>query len=61
MFDQMKCSEQVYEGQSPSKTKLGQMPNVTGMPVKQREETMPHLPTPRRAAMESARQKMKSL
>ena len=37
------------------------MPTVTVMLGKERDENLTHLPTPRRAALKSARQKTKSL
>ena len=61
MFKRMEIYEHVYKGQTPSERYLGQMPNVTVMSGGEREYKLTTLTTPRRAAMASARQKMRSL
>ena len=61
MFEQIKFSEQVYEGKTALKKNLGHMPTVTVMSRREREDNMTDLTTSIRAEMESARQKMQSL
>ena len=57
MFEQMEISEQLYERQTPSKKRLGQMLTMTVMVGKEREENPPRIPIQRRATLAIARQK----
>ena len=57
MFEIMEIFEQVYKGLTPSKKTLGKIPTVIVISGREREDNTPHLPTLRRAALVSARQK----
>ena len=61
MFEQMKIAEQVYEGQTPSKKISRKMPTVIVVSGREREDMRPHLPTPRRSGLSSARKNSVSL
>ena len=58
MFKQMEIAEQVYKGGKPYKIPIREIPTVTVKSVKVRDYNPPRLPTPKRAALASARQKM---
>ena len=61
MFERMEIAEQIYKGKTPLKKYLGQMPTVTVMSGREREENTTRLSTLRRAALASERQKIQSL
>ena len=54
----MEVSEQVYKGGTTSKITTREESNRDGHVRKKMDEKPPCLPTPRRAALTSARQKM---
>ena len=61
MLEKIETTKQVCKGKTHSKKILGQMPTVKFMSGKERDENPPFLPTPRRAVLANARQKMQSL
>ena len=60
-FSKLKSPKKSTKGGVILKKALGKMPTVTVMPGNVREENTPRLLTPRRAYLESARQKMQAI
>ena len=61
LFERMEVAEKSTKAETLLKIHLGQTPTVPVMAGKERENKPPHLPTPRQAALASARQKIQAI
>ena len=57
----MEVAEKYTKAETLLKTHIGQTPTVPVMAVNEMEEKPPYLPTPRQAALASARQEMQAI